>query len=244
MEQHTHPAVAANISEAINNNTVAVAPPPPLAGCTRWPCCLSGAHRFAPCQTCFLYLIWIIRRAVFPLSAQFSHFNHFILRWLSKRILQICRVHFYCLFWGLKFVFCSSQPLCSYFRNQFTQLTISFMLPTPIFSTQPCLFATNFLQPIFSPTSFFFLLSTICLRNSPINSAKTFFFSNHFHQPATINSARSFFLATVYRFANQQPPLPPNCHMNHSIKFSCLTPPPPWNCLVRLSISFFFNAKS
>ena len=153
-------------------------------------------------QTRFLYLIWIIRRTVYP----------FLLNFFTSTIL-FCAGYQNLSYKFARFIF------TVYFEasNSFLFLsTILFLLSQPIQPTffhasnthflNPTLpFANNFFQPIFSTTSFF-LLSTMCLSNSTINSAKPF-----------------FFLQTI--FLSQQPFQPSSYIFNHSTTFSCFPPP-------------------
>ena len=148
-------------------------------------------------STCFLYLIWIIRRTVFPLSAQIPSLQSFHPALVIKTyptnlqgsfLMFIVRSHIcFCLY---IFVFMLSTTLF----NQFTQPNISFLLSTIIFINQTCLFASISFQPVLSTLSFFF-------RNH-------FLSQQQFPQPATI-STNFFFL------------------FNHFTGFPCLHHPHP-----------------
>ena len=97
-------------------------------------------------------------------------------------------------------LFLHSQPIYPTYHF-FHASNTHFLQPTLPFCHQ--LSSTNFL------TYFIFFSSFNHLPPQFTNQfSQTIFFSNHFHQPATINSARSFFLATV---------LPTNNHHCHLI---------------------------
>ena len=103
-----------------------------------------------------MYLIWIIRRAVFPLSAQIPSLQSFHPALVIKTyptnlqgsfLMFIVRSHIcFCLY---IFVFMLSTTLF----NQFTQPNISFLLSTIIFINQTCLFASISFQPVLSTSA-------------------------------------------------------------------------------------------
>ena len=178
-------------------------------------------------STCFLYLIWIIRRAVFPLSAQIPSLQSFHPALVIKTyptnlqgsfLMFIVRSHIrFCLY---IFVFTLSTTLF----NQFTQPNISFLLSTIIFINQTCLFASISFQPVLSTLSFFFFNHLPQHLNSQF-SQTILYFRNH--------------------FLSQQPfqPISFSCS-TMSLGFLAFTTPPPAIFLARLSISFVFTEKS
>ena len=115
-------------------------------------------------------------------------------------LMFIVRPHIgFCLY-----IFVSTLPTTLFNLSQPIQPTF-FHASNTHFLNPTLPFANNFFQPIFSTTSFF-LLSTMCLSNSTINSAKPF-----------------FFLQTI--FLSQQPFQPSSYIFNHSTTFSCFPPP-------------------
>ena len=153
----------------------------------------------------------VIRCAVYHFPLNSFTCKHFILRWLSKPVLQICRLflrpHF-SFFLSLHITLLASiYNHCTHptnhfvhtFASQFKQPAILFMSAIIIFTSQTY-FSTNSSSQSFSSTDFanhFVFFTTTCLSNSTTNSATHFplshynqlsqliFFSNHFAKPTT-----------------------------------------------------------